>query len=138
MVESLMAIVIVTIGLFGLLSMQPTAWKTTARTDYLGRAANILNKELATQELRIMNPCNCVAESDQTETVFSSGQDDKQAGDISFNVRTMIARVTAGSDTTWSVRVIVSWPPLNATGIQETLTVNRQESFRLGCVSGCL
>ena len=44
LVESVIAILLVSIGLVGLLSMQPSAWRASARTDYLGRAAMMLSK----------------------------------------------------------------------------------------------
>ncbi len=60
LIESVIAILLVSIGLVGLLSMQPSAWRASARADYLGQAAMMLSQELTTRELGIMNPCNAV------------------------------------------------------------------------------
>jgi prepilin-type N-terminal cleavage/methylation domain-containing protein len=132
LIESVLAILLVSIGLLGLLSMQPSAWRTTARTDYLGRAAMMLSNELTARELAIMNPCNVIALGTVTRTVYTSGQGAAQSGDIGFTIQTVTTSVTTN---VWRVAVIVSWPPLNATGIRESIVVTRQEPFRFG---GCI
>jgi hypothetical protein len=57
-----------------------------------------------------------------------------QSGDAQFNVTTEITNIGANI---WRVTVWVSWPPLNATGISESLVVTRQEGFRFpaGCAN---
>jgi Tfp pilus assembly protein PilV len=130
LIESVIAIMLVSIGLIGLLSMQPSAWQTTARTDYMGRGAMTLNRELTRQELRLMNPCNAVTTGTQTQTVNTSDLG-TQAGDISFTVTTTIASIATN---VWRVTVQVSWPPLNPTGLVESIVVTRQEPFRFGCL----
>jgi prepilin-type N-terminal cleavage/methylation domain-containing protein len=131
LIESVIAILLVSIGLIGLLSMQPNAWQASARADYLGRAAMTLGRELTSRELLIMNPCNTVSTGTDTQVVNASGQETAQSGDVSFTVRT--TTVSLGSNV-WQVTVQVSWPPLNATGITESITVTRQENFRFGCI----
>jgi len=131
LIESVIAILLVSIGLIGLLSMQPNAWRASARADYLGRAAMALGRELTLRELSIMNPCNTVSTGTVTQVVNASGQGTAQSGDVSFTVQT--TTVSLGSNV-WQVTVRVSWPPLNATGITESITVTRQENFRFGCV----
>jgi Tfp pilus assembly protein PilV len=132
LIEAVIAILILSVGLLGLLSMQPSAWRTSARTDYLGRAAMILSRELTTRELAIMNPCNAVSTGTLTRTLQASGQAAAQPGDIAFTVVTTTTSVV--TDAVWRVTVRVSWPPLNATGIVESIVVTRQEGFRVGCV----
>lgn len=131
LIESVIAILLVSIGLIGLMSMQPSAWQASTRADYLGHAAIILSRELTRQELWIMNPCNTVSLTPVTQVVNASGQGTAQSGDVSFTVQT----TTASSGNGWLVTVQVSWP-LNLTGIRESIVVTRQESFRppLGCV----
>jgi Tfp pilus assembly protein PilV len=131
LIESVIAILLVSIGLIGLLSMQPTAWQTSSRADYLGRAAMTLGRELTSRELAIMNPCNTVSLTPVTQVVNASGQGTAQSGDVSFTVQTTITSLGAN---VWQVTVRVSWPPLNATGITESIVVTRQEPFRFGCV----
>ena len=130
LIESVIAIMLVSIGLIGLMSMQPSAWQTTARTDYMGRGAMVLNRELTRQELRLMNPCNAVTTGTQTRTINTSDQG-TQAGDINFTVSTTITSIATN---VWRVTVQVSWPPLNSTGLVESIVVTRQEPFRFGCL----
>jgi type II secretory pathway pseudopilin PulG len=133
LIESVIAILLVSIGLIGLLSMQPSAWQASARADYVGHAAMILNRELTTQELWVMDPCNIVSLTPVTQVVNASGQGTAQSGDTRFTVQTTIVNLGVNI---WQITVRVSWPPLNATGITESVVVTRQESFRfpLGCV----
>jgi Tfp pilus assembly protein PilV len=132
LIESVIAILIVSIGLMGLLSMQPSAWRATAQTDHLGRAAMMLSKELAMQELALMNPCNTVAVGTVNSVVQTSSQETAQSGDIAFTIQTT---TTSVGTNVWRVTVQVSWPPLNATGIRESIVVTRQANFRFGCTS---
>jgi prepilin-type N-terminal cleavage/methylation domain-containing protein len=136
LIESVIAILLVSIGLLGLLSMQPSALQTTARTDYVGRAAMMLHKELTAQELRIMNPCNAVAAGTVTvsRNLYTSGQEAVQAGDIGFIVQTVTTGIAANM---WRVTVTVSVPPPNTADIKDitgSIVVTRQEPFRFG---GC-
>lgn len=131
LIESVIAILLVSIGLIGLMSMQPSSWRASTRADYLGRAAMALGRELTSQELSIMNPCNTVSLGTVTQVVNASGQGTAQSGDVSFTVQTTTASIGAN---VWQVAVRVSWPPLNATGITESIIVTRQENFRFGCV----
>jgi Tfp pilus assembly protein PilV len=130
LIESVIAILLVSIGLIALMTMQPSSWRASTRADYQGRAAMMLGSELASQELLIMNPCNTVTLGTNTrDVVYASGSETAQSGDISFAVQTTIASI--GS--VWLVTVRVSWPPLNSTGITESVAVTRQENFRFGC-----
>lgn len=132
LIESVMAVLLVSIGMMALLAMQPSAWRMTARTDYLGRAAMVLSRQLTTQELAIMNPCNAVTTGTVTQTLYASGQGTAQTGDIAFTVQTVTTTVATNI---WRVTVTVTWPPLNSVGIKESIIVTRQEPFRLGCTS---
>jgi len=133
LVESVIAVLLVSIGLIAFMSLQPTSWKTSAHTDYLGRAIMVLNKEIMTDELWIMNPCNTVTTGTVNEVVYSSDQQTSQSGDVSFNVQTITSAVT-GRANTWKVMVTVTWPPVNTRGITDNIIVTRQESFRFGCI----
>jgi Tfp pilus assembly protein PilV len=136
LIESVIAILLVSIGLIALMSMQPSSWRASARADFQGRAAMMLGSELASQELLIMNPCNTVTLGEVSRTLYASGPEGTgQRGDISFSVSTTItARADIGANV-WQVTVQVSWPPINATGITESTIVTRQEHFRSGCAS---
>jgi Tfp pilus assembly protein PilV len=133
LIEIVIAILLTSVGVIAILSLQGSGWKTVARSDYLGRAAGILYQELETVEATLMNPCNAIPGS-STKTVYTSGQGAVMvgAGDASFAVQTTITNIGANI---WRVTVTVRWPPINNTGITEHLIVTRQEGFRfpLGC-----
>jgi hypothetical protein len=120
------------VAVLGILVLISPAWKTAARSDYLGRASGILYEQLMMREAWILNPCNTVTTGTTGPTaVFASGQPTAQPGDVQFNVTATITSITNA----WLVTVQVSWPPLNPTGITESLIVTRQEGFRTpgGC-----
>ena len=130
LVEVLISLFLVSIGVLSLLSLQPSAWNLTGRSDFLGRAGGLLHKELETNEILLMNPnfpnpCATANPVTNTRNVFVSGQGTAQPGDMTFTLQTTIQDNLNNS---WAVRVRVSWPG-NA-GISETVIVTRQESFR--------
>jgi len=110
--------------------MQDPAWKTAARADYLGRAAEIMSRQLESTESFIMNPCNTVTVGTTTTSVIVSGMAAAVGGDATFNVSTEIA---AAGTNIWKVTVTVTWPPMNNTGIKADVIVSRQEFFKVGC-----
>ena len=133
LLEVVIAMFLTIVALLGTLSLVSPGWKTAARSDYLGRASGILYEQLMTREAWIINPCNTVTTGTTGPTaVFASGQPTAQPGDVQFNVTTTITNPATNA---WLVTVQVSWPPLNATGITESLIVTRQEGFRTpgGC-----
>ena len=112
-----------------LLSMQPMAWKASAKSDYMGRAAGILYQELQRQEVYIMNPKNTVTVGEQKdEPVSTSGGGTTLPGDATFLVTTKVENVTTVS---WRVTVTVKWTG-NGKGITESIIVMRQDSFKRG------
>jgi Tfp pilus assembly protein PilV len=137
LIEVLIAVFLISFGVLGLISIQPKAWSLSGKSDYLGRAAGILQEELEMNEAFILNPCNpnpCSATNPSTSTknIFISGLSSPQAGDAPFTVQTTI---TDNADNTWTVVVQVTWPGSTG-GISESLVVTRQELFRspAGCV----
>lgn len=134
LLEVVIAMFLTAVGIMAILSLQPSAWKTTARADYLGRASGILYKTLQDNEARIMNPCNAVALAGPTTAAVTVSNQAGTAGDATYNVATTI--VQDGANTrAFVVTVTVTWPPLNSTGISESITVTRQEMcrFPVGC-----
>jgi prepilin-type N-terminal cleavage/methylation domain-containing protein len=130
LIEVLIALFLTSVGVLALLSLQPSAWNLTGRSDRLGRAGGILHQELEVNEALLMNPNYpnpCIATNPlvTTRNVNASGQSTPQPGDATFGVQTTIR----DNVTNWSVRVWVTWPG-NANGISETRTVIRQEPFR--------
>jgi len=128
LVEVVIAIFLTTVGVLAVLSLQPTAWKTVARSDYMGRAAGILQKELETQQILIMNCCNAVAAGTTVNNVHVSGEAVARPGDAPFTVTTTITLITAN---VWRVDVRVAWA--GHAGIIESIVVTRQQRFQGAC-----
>jgi competence protein ComGC len=131
LVEVLISIFLISTGILSLLSLQPSAWNLSLKSDFLGRAGSILHSELEGNQILLMNPnypnpCSAINPITLTKTVNPSGQSIAQAGDLPFTVQTGIQD---NLNSTWTVRVSVSWPGNNA-GISETRVITRQESFR--------
>jgi Tfp pilus assembly protein PilV len=126
LIEVLISLFLISFGILALLSLQPSAWKLTSRSDHLSRAGGLLHKEMETREILIMNPNATTNPLDTTTNVFISGQSTAQPGDLPFTVRT---EIQDNLNNSWTVRVRVTWTG-NNTGISESLVVTRQENFR--------
>jgi len=135
MIEVIIALFMTVVAVLGVFSLVSPAWRTSTRSDYLGRASGILYEELIRLEARIMNPCCSVtAGTLPAVAVNTSGQTTAQSGDVQFNVNTTITDLsTATSPDFWGVTVRVTWP--GHTGISESVVVTCQDSFSspLGC-----
>jgi len=131
LIEVVIAMFLTTVAVLAILSLQAPAWKTTARADYLGRAAEIMHRQLENTESFIMNSCNTVTTGGPTtSTVITSGQGAAISGDATFTVNTTITSIGTNI---WRVDVQVTWPPLNSTGIRGSVVVARQQFFKSGC-----
>ena len=129
LIEVIIAIFLTTIGVLAVLSLQPAAWRTIGKSDYLGRAAGILHEELERREALIMNPNTAVAVGVTTATVLASGQGASVAGDASYTVTTTITSIAAG---VWQVSVIVQWANQlsnNYRDVRDSIIVTRQDAY---------
>jgi Tfp pilus assembly protein PilV len=128
-VEVLITLFLTAVGIMALLSMQPTSWSAAGRSDFMGRAAGILQSELERNEIMIMNPANAVTTGVlPVRNVYASSQTVQQAGDVPFTVNTTVVPLGAATNA-WTVTIRVTWPG-NTRGVQETAIVSRQEYFR--------
>ncbi|NPV05976.1 MAG: hypothetical protein HPY67_14750 [Syntrophaceae bacterium] len=128
-IEVLITLFLTAVGIMALLSMQPISWQTAGRSDFMGRAAGILQSELERNEIRIMNPLLPVSTGTTTRTIYPSNLTSgttPQTGDVAYTVATTISSL---GPTAWRVDVRVTWPGNNR-GIAESMTVTRQETFR--------
>lgn len=125
-IEMMVAVVITMVGVLSILLLQSSSWRTVAKSDYLGRASEILAGELQRQEALILNPRYFVETGTTTTTLTASSQAATVDGDATYRVRTIIQSI--GTDV-WRVTVTVTWPPLNNKGITENMVVTRQERF---------
>ncbi len=128
MIEVCIALFLVGVGVLALITLQPSAWRLSGKSDYLGRASGILAAQLQSLEAQIINPNNAMPVSDSGPvSVYVSGQSGQQQyGDAVFSVTRTITAIP--NTTTWRVNVVVTWPG-NATGIRESMIVSRQQSF---------
>ena len=124
LVEVCIALFLLSVGIFALISVQPSAWRLSAQADYLGRASGILLAQLQALEAKIMNPNLALPASDRN-TVYPGGQSTARPGDVAFPVHTIITDL---GNNTWQITVRVTWPG-NPTGISQSMIVTRQQSF---------
>jgi len=133
MLEVLIAIVLTSLGVLSLLALQPTGWKSMAKADYVGRAAEVLYNRMQFYEAYIANPCNPVTTGTQNVTTVTTSGGTAIRGDITYTVNATITLVNADPQA-YSVWVNVIWPG-NTQGLTETMTVVRQGIYRFpaGC-----
>lgn len=126
LVEVCIALFLLSIGIMAMISLQPSAWQLSGKSDYLGRASGILQAQLQAVEAKIVNPNIAVTPGTSATTLYASGQSTAKQGDAVFTVNTTTTDL--GSNF-WRVTISVTWPG-NASGISQSLNVARQESFR--------
>ena len=132
MIEVLIALFLLGVGILALISLQPSAWRLSGKSDYLGRASGILAAQLQEAEARIMNPniAPPTSTTTTTGTVYAGGQTTAATGDFPFTVTTTTypPKVVGLGSNIWRVTVQVVWPG-NANGIKESMTVAPQQTF---------
>jgi Tfp pilus assembly protein PilV len=133
LIEVIISIFLVTVGVLAILSMQPSAWRLVGKSDYLGRGAGILHRELESREACIMNPCNTVATGTATAPpILISGLGAAASGDAQYTVTTTITPV-AGVTNAWTVTATVTWPDQQIHGyrnLTESIVVAQQQRSR--------
>lgn len=128
-IEMMVAVVITMIGVLSIFMLQSSSWKTVAKSDYLGRASQILANELQRQESLICNRHYFVEIGTKTFSVKASDPDADGVAAAAISgdaVYTMSIKTENIGTEIWRVTVTVSWPPLNPQGITENLVITRQ------------
>ncbi len=126
--ESLIAVFLTAIAIVGLMPMQDMSLRTASRSDYLGRAAGIMQTELEAQEafiMRVSNPVTLGPAAPKTVKVSDAAGVE---GDATYIVNTTISQNPA-SAISWIVHVRVTWTG-NANGVRSSIIVTRQEGFQ--------
>jgi len=131
MIEVLIAIFLTSVAVISILALQPTGWKAMAKSDYAGRAAEVLYNTLETYQVRLSNPCNSVTLGTQTQTTVTTSGETAIRGDITYTVNAEITQTNVNPQT-FVVTVTVTWPG-NTRGISESLSISRQEIYKFGC-----
>jgi len=127
MLEAVIALFITAVAVMGTFALMAPSWRTTSRSDFTGRAANILHDQLQRQEVWIMNSRNAVATGKTGPiTIYPSGGTAPQfSGDAPFDVTTTITSI---GNQVWRVTVRVDRD--GYAGISESLVVTRQNDYR--------
>lgn len=132
LIEVVIAIFLVTVGVLAILSMQPSAWRMVGKSDYLGRGAGILHRELERREACIMNPCNAVATGTAiSPPILVSGLPGAVSGDATYWVTTQVSQPNPAVNA-WNVNITVTWPDQVAHGyrnLTESIIVAQQRRF---------
>ncbi|KAF0185816.1 MAG: hypothetical protein FD164_77 [Nitrospirae bacterium] len=130
LIEVLIAVALLVVGILGTLTVFPLGWTSTTRADRIGQAAEILHREMETEQLRIQNECNAVAAGIViVPVVRSSGRAADQPGDMQY----MVTRtIQALPNDFYLVSVQVTWTG-NAAGIRDSFTVTRDPNYKQGC-----
>lgn len=115
LVECMIAVFLTAVAIVSLMTMQSLSWQSAGKSDYLGRASGILQRELEARENDIMRGVIPGAEVNQAVT----------EGNITF---TVVTKTSSPATNKWIVNVNVSWPR-NTTGIKSSIIVTRQMGF---------
>ena len=129
-IEALMAALLTAVAVISLLPMQDTSMRTGFRSDYLGRAAGILQSELEFREHQIMHS-GAAPTSPINQTITVSGQTGAP-GDATFNILTTTIVIVSAptSSPSWLVTVRVTWTGGPANGISSSIIVTGQAGFK--------
>jgi len=128
MIEVLIAIVLTTIGLVTLSSLQDSGWKSMAHSDYVGRASGILYNTLEQYQAKIANP-SCPVPAGQTFDIKTSGGSTAIQGDITYTVVVTTPVLINANPESYSFTVTVTWTG-NTNGISESMEVSRQDIYK--------
>lgn len=119
--ECIIAIFLTTIMVVSLVSMQSLSWTGASRSDYLGRAQGLLQRELEIQESAVMggnlsaaNVTACLSNNCGTAVCGTRG--------AVFTIKTLRINNGANITGTWLVNVNVTWPK-STKGITSSIIV---------------
>jgi hypothetical protein len=131
LVEISIATFLILVAVMAILTLQPQAWRAAGRSDYLGRAAGIMHRELVANEAILMNCCNAVPAAGTRTVLASLGGAATASGDATFTVQTAYANLGGNA---WRVTVAVSWAG-HPVPITDSVVVTRQNMFTSGCAT---
>ena len=144
--ECIIALLLTAIAVISLMSMQSLAWRGAGKSDYLGRAEGILQRELETYENNFMQattttcvglfsciscscngitPCTCNGTTPPWNSTYVITEDN-----ISFTIKASACDNGAGACNntiplnTWVVNVQITWPG-SVNGIRSSIIVSR-------------
>jgi Tfp pilus assembly protein PilV len=126
MVECVTALVLTTVAVLTIVSMQSLAWQGAGKSDYLGRAACLLQRELESNEYQIMR-----GEIPENGIICA----DKNGNDVDCEDSSSLFSVSLATSTpatipanTTLLSVEVKWPA-RKNGIKSSIIVSPQGAF---------
>jgi Tfp pilus assembly protein PilV len=128
--ECIIALLLTAIAVVSLMSMQSLAWRGAGKSDYLGRAEGILQRELETYENNFMvgtnastscncngiTPCTCNGTVPPWTSTYKITEDN-----ITFTIN---ASAKAPVNSTWLINVQVTWPG-SINGIKNSILISQ-------------
>jgi len=126
-VECLIAVLLTTTAIISLMTMQSLALQGAGKSDYLGRANGILQRELELREIQIMHGtpvASVVTCADKDGNSINSCSDAGKMFTITYTMTPPIAPAT-----TWLINVKLTWPGSSVNGIKSSMIVSRQNAF---------
>jgi Tfp pilus assembly protein PilV len=126
-VECLIALILTTVAVVSLVSMQSLAWRGAGKSDYLGRAVGILQRELERYEYDLMKG-NTIA-SDTITYADKNGNDmgTNTTGAV-FTIRVAASAPASIPAGTQLLNVRINWPGC-AKGLSSSIIVSPQTGF---------
>lgn len=134
-----MALVLTTITIVSLLSMQSLAWRGAGKSDYLGRAVGIIQGVLEQNELAIMTgniPADSKTCADKDGNEIACDDAGKMFAIDTATVACLgtapgsvvCPNTSASPSNSWRLDVRVSWPG-SAKGMTSSVLISRQPAF---------
>ena len=125
-VECVIALFLTTIAIFTLINMQPLAWQGAGKSDYLGRAAAILQRELEINEYEIMKG---VVPPNSKSCVDKDGKSvDCTDASAMYSIIITTSKPATIPDETTLLNVRVTWPETKR-GVASSIIVSPQGKF---------
>lgn len=115
LVESLVAVMLTSIAIIGLLTMQPLGWQSAGKADSIAHATEIMQTKLETIECSIMSGTIPADDVNTSVTV----------GNQTFTINSTIS---VRDTISWLVRVRVTWQG-NTTGVSSSMIVCHQSAY---------
>ncbi len=130
LVESMIAVFLTGIAIVSLMPMQTMSMQTMGKSDYLGRAAGIMQSDLERKEHELMRTgLGLVSFGTVLTPVLGSFGVAGVEGDANFLVATTTSESSPVTiPRSYIVHVRVTWPG-NATGIASSIRVTHQSNF---------
>jgi hypothetical protein len=124
LMECIIALVLTTTAIVSLMTMQSLSWKGAGKSDYLGRAEGILQRELETKESNIMWGTPPSSNTTVTTCADASGNTIACGGaNVVFTI-TYKPTIPSGAVTTYLINVKVTWLG-SANGIKSSIIVSK-------------